>query len=213
MFLKKLRTKLTSIATLTILKEYDIVSIVVKYMNKIDELLNMSLLKYGQNLTKEQINNIPFSERTSICYDVLTKYRIESKKILSIEEISIIINKLNIGKIHVIERKNIIKDAMRPFTCDELFEAFNNPKEQLSDDNIKLIQSSIDYAINDTLSQYFFVSNNDGFDYDTVKNALQTAITNIKKLKEFLEERKIEYDSERIEQWLDIAEKHNIRIK
>ena len=118
-------------------------------------------------------------------------------------------NRLNISRIHVIERRNIIKYAMNPFTCDELFQAFNNPEEQLSNDNINLIQSSIDFAVSDALAQYIFVSNFDGFSCDDVTKALQTAVMKIEKLKELLEERNINYDPEKIDHWINLAKVYN----
>lgn len=182
-------------------------------MKNIDEIINISLLKYGQNLTKEQINSIPFQERVALSYEIIRKYKIENKEFPSPETISVIMNRLNISRIHVIERKNIIKYAMKPFTCSELFEAFNNSSEQLSNANIELIQTSINFAVNDALENYFFVSKDEGCGPDDVKNALQEAAVKLVKLKEFLEERNIMYNSENIDHWINLARIDNKKTK
>ena len=180
-------------------------------MKKIDEIINMGLLKYGNNLSKEEINNIPFSERVSLSYEIIQKYKIENRGIPSIEVISVVMEKLNISKIHAIERRKIIKNALQPFTCNELFEAFPDVTEQLSEDNIKLIQSSTEFAINDALKNYLYVSNENGFGPTVVRDALKVATNNIRNLKDFLEERHISYNSENIDHWINLEESYKIK--
>lgn len=174
-------------------------------MKEIIEIINIALLKYGNNLSKEEINNIPFSERVLLSYEVIQKYKITNKVIPSIEVIGIVMDKLNISKVHIIERKRIVNYALQPFTCSELFAAFPDATEQLSDQNIELIQSSIDFAIEDSLKNYLYVSNEDGFGPDVVNSALQVAADDLTKLKEFLDERHINYNSENINHWINLA--------
>ena len=179
---------------------------------KIDEIVNMNLLKYGKTLPKKQVNIIPFYERVLLSYELIRKYKIENRSNPSQEIISVIINRLNINRIHVTERKNIIKYALQPFTCRELFEAFPDSSEHLSNDNIELIQSSVDFAVYDSLKSFIYVSKEEMFGPDSVDNSLKTAATKLIKLKEFLDERHIVYNSENIDHWINLSKDREEKI-